>query len=275
MPKKAVLTEYSLSVPKIKKPLTLALVSDIHERKCNDILELLKESKPDLILIAGDTFERFDNEKNKPCHKNSMRLPRRVFLTTAFYVNYNLMRIFGKKNMPQTANAYEFLRESSKLVPMFMSLGNHEEKLLEDDISLLRDNGIFLLDNADVCAAIHDERIYIGGLSNEPDEKWLEEFARKPGFKLLLCHHPNYYDSFVAGKDIDLTLAGHNHGGQFKLFGKGVLSSRSGLFPKYDSGVFYNRLVVSAGCSNTVALPRWGNPRELVLIYLKPDTIIK
>ncbi|MBQ2570485.1 MAG: serine/threonine protein phosphatase, partial [Ruminococcus sp.] len=59
--------------------------------------------------------------------------------------------------------------------------------------------------------------------------------------------------------------------GQIRVFGKGVLSSRSGFFPKYDRGVFDNRLVVSAGCSNPVALPRWGNPRELVMIQLNPS----
>lgn len=268
MSKKAVLTEYSLSVPKIKKPLNLALVSDIHERKSDDILELLKNSKPDLILIAGDTFERYSEEKSDTKSKKSF--PIRMIKGAAYYSNYLLMRIFGKNNAPDTAEAYRFLAEAAKLATVFMSLGNHDEKLSESDLAVLRDNGIFLLDNAYVCAVIRGERIYIGGLSNEPDENRLEEFSKKQGFKLLLCHVPEYYDEMIAKKDIDLTLAGHNHGGQFKLFGKGVLSSRSGFFPKYDSGVFYNRLVVSAGCSNTIALPRWGNPRELVIIHLKP-----
>ena len=70
------------------------------------------------------------------------------------------------------------------------------------------------------------------------------------GFKILLCHRPEYYDRFVKETDIDLVLSGHNHGGQFRLFGKGLISSSSGLFPKYDRGIFENRLVISAGCSN-------------------------
>lgn len=270
MSKKAVLTEYSLSVPKIKNPITLALVSDIHERKSDYILELLRKSKFDLILVAGDTFERYDYEKTESQPPDKKILPVRMIASAVYYTNHFLMWAFEKNNKPDTANAYEFLTEASKLAPMFLSLGNHEEKLLEDDLALLRKNGIILLDNADARAVIRGNLINVGGLSNVPDEKWLERFSSKQGFKLLLCHPPEYYDEMVAGKDIDLTLAGHNHGGQIKVFGRGVLSSRSGLFPKYDSGVFYNRLIVSAGCSNTIVLPRLGNPRELVLIHLKP-----
>jgi predicted MPP superfamily phosphohydrolase len=268
MSDKAVLTEYSLSVPKIKTPLDLALVSDIHERKSDDILDLLKKSKPDLILIAGDTFERYYDEESETKPKKNPFLS--AVKGTAYYANYLLMRVFSKNNRADTAATYRFLTEASKLAPVFISLGNHDKKLSEDDLAMLRGNGIFLLDNADVRATVGGIDINLGGLSYTPDESWLEEFSKKQGFKLLLCHAPEYFDEMIEEKNIDLTLAGHNHGGQFKLFGKGVLSSRSGFFPKYDSGVFHNRMVVSAGCSNTIALPRWGNPRELVIIHLKP-----
>ena len=268
MPKKAVLTEYSLSVPKIKTPLDLALVSDIHERKSDDILDLLEKTKPDLILIAGDTFERYYDEESETKPKKNVFIS--VVKETAYYANYLLMRVFGKNNRADTAATYRFLAEAAKLAPVFISLGNHDMKLSEDDLAVLHGSGIILLDNSDARAAVRGVDINIGGLSYSPDESRLEEFSKKQGFKLLLCHAPEYYDTMIAEKDIDLTLAGHNHGGQFKLFGKGVLSSRSGFFPKYDSGVFHNRMVVSAGCSNTIALPRWNNPRELVIIHLKP-----
>ena len=87
----------------------------------------------------------------------------------------------------------------------------------------------------------------------------------------MLCHHPEYYERLLKDKDIDLILSGHNHGGQFRIFGKGLLSSSTGLFPKYDRGLFDGRLVVSAGCANTTAIPRFFNPREAVIIRLLPD----
>ena len=100
------------------------------------------------------------------------------------------------------------------------------------------------------------------------------DFRCPPSVKeeiMKVVEHNIYgYTTMVAKRAVDLVLAGHNHGGQIKLFGKGVFSSSGRLFPKYDSGVFENRLVVSAGCANTFAMPRFGNPRELVVIRLTP-----
>ena len=270
MSKKAVLTEYTLSLPKIKKPFDLALVSDLHERRSDDILMLLKKAKPDLIAIAGDTFERVGDGSTDRSGRVKRGSALQFAIKAAAYFNYFMIHTFSKKNLPKTENAYSFLTEAAKLAPVYLSLGNHEYDLEDEDIRTLENNGIVLLDNADCCANVKGDLLRIGGLSSEPDGEWLERFSQSVGFKLLLCHHPEYYDSMVSELDIDLVLAGHNHGGQIRLFGHGVLSSRSGLFPRYDSGVFDDRLVVSAGCSNTVALPRLFNPRELVVIHLNP-----
>ena len=269
MSKKTVLTEYSLSLPKIKEPFDLALVSDLHERRADDILMLLKKAKPDLIAIAGDTFERIDeNSERRGAAKRGVI--SQAFFRTAFCFNYFFIHVLRKTDLPEPENAYSFLAEAAKLAPVYLSLGNHEDKLEDEDIDILKSNGIVLLDNADSCVRIKGNLLRIGGLSSCPDEEWLKRFSQGVGFKLLLCHHPEYYDSMAAGREIDLVLAGHNHGGQMRLFGRGVFSSRSGLFPKYDKGVFDDRLVVSAGCSNTVAIPRLFNPCELVVIHINP-----
>lgn len=63
-------------------------------------------------------------------------------------------------------------------------------------------------------------------------------------------------------------LSGHAHGGQIRILGRGVFSPGQGLFPKYTKGIYEGRLVVSAGCSNTASIPRWGNPCEVVAIRL-------
>ena len=61
MAKNAVLTEYRLTVPQLRQPLTIAQVSDLHERDAADILALLQTVQPDLIAVTGDSFERFKN----------------------------------------------------------------------------------------------------------------------------------------------------------------------------------------------------------------------
>ncbi len=237
MKQTAVLTEYEIKSKKINKPLKIGLISDLHERKADDIFELLKIAAPDMIAIAGDTLERFGEEHYE--RVNELNPIKSVFFIIAMYVDHAVRVITRNKNTAEPENAYRFLKASGKLAPSFMSLGNHEEELTENDRSLLSEYGVTLLDNSSVKAEINGQELLI--------------------------------DRFVKETDIDLVLSGHNHGGQFRLFGKGLISSSSGLFPKYDRGIFENRLVISAGCSNTAAVPRLCNPREVVIIKLSPE----
>jgi predicted MPP superfamily phosphohydrolase len=98
----------------------------------------------------------------------------------------------------------------------------------------------------------------------------LDAFSSVEGFKLLLCHHPEYYPRYIRERDIDLTLSGHAHGGQWQIVGRGIFAPGQGLFPRYTGGVYEGRLVVSRGLTNTVSVPRFGNPTELVRIHLLP-----
>lgn len=268
MSKNAVLTEYEIYKEGLKKPLVIGLVTDLHERKNDDSLALLKELQPDIIAVAGDTFERYSENHIKRKSKNSVL--KAVAFNAAFYADIAIKFLFRIKNLPDPENSYRFLSEAAKLAPVFMSLGNHEEELTAEDYKFFERVGITLLDNSDAVFEHGGDRLLIGGLSTFYDEAWLSGFSKKRGFKLLLSHHPEYFDELIADKNIDLTLSGHNHGGQIRLFGRGVLSSSSGLFPRYDKGVFHNRLAVSAGCANTVAIPRFNNPREVVAVRVFP-----
>ena len=270
MPKQAVVTEYTLPAPKLQNDLTIGLVADIHERSAADIAALLEQSRPDVIAVAGDTFERFDDNSPLECYKSNPNPFRRAFLTAAAYFNYFVMQKICK-NIPDPQNAFSFLERAAKVAPVFLSMGNHEELFWDEDRAFFQKHGITLLDNTSAAVTLRENTLQIGGISNDDEntQRWLTAFSRKSGFKLLLCHRPEHYAEIVRDKDIDLTLAGHNHGGQIRLFGRGLLSSGGKLFPRYDRGVFDDRFVVTAGCSNTVALPRIGNPRELVLIHLK------
>ena len=269
MKQTAVLTEYEIKSKKINNPLKIGLISDLHEREADDIFELLKNASPDMIAFAGDTLERpGDNHSQRV---NKLNPIRSFVFVAAKCVDNAVSFITRNKNIAESENAYRFLKASGELAPVFMSLGNHEEELSGNERSLLSELGVTLLDNFSVKTSINGQELLIGGLSSFYDEEWLESFSAEKGFKLLLCHHPEYYDMFIKETDIDLVLSGHNHGGQFRLFGKGLISSSSGLFPKYDRGTFDNRLVVSAGCSNTAAVPRLFNPREVVIIKLSPE----
>ena len=80
------------------------------------------------------------------------------------------------------------------------------------------------------------------------------------------------YRRCAADREIDLTLSGHAHGGQIRLFGQGLYAPGQGVFPRLTGG-FYDggRLLVSRGMTNTVRIPRIGNPCELVMIEISPQ----
>lgn len=93
-----------------------------------------------------------------------------------------------------------------------------------------------------------------------------------PGsFTLLLAHAPDVADA-VADLQLDLTLAGHTHGGQIclPLIGPPVVPTRHG--PKYASGLFDCRgahLFVSRGVGIVEPLVRFLCPPEVAVLRLR------
>ncbi|MBR1533328.1 MAG: metallophosphoesterase [Ruminococcus sp.] len=267
---KSVVTRYTVdSGQHLKEPVRIAHISDLHERNSDDILSRLKAEHPDVIMVTGDTFERYDN---RPQYDFYRRPIKRVIINVIHYSNFILTKFEPKRLKASEENVLRFLREAAKLAPVYMSLGNHEQKLRRRDYNFLREQGIILLDNADTQVELKGFRFTLGGMSCWDFEDWLPAFFTKDGYKLLLCHRPDQYIDYVKDHGVDLTLSGHTHGGQMRIGKKGMgfFVPGQGLFGKYAHGSFFdNRLIVSAGCANTVAFPRLFNPRELVMITLK------
>ena len=221
----------------LKEKLTFALVADLHGSPFDDLMEAMAEAG--LILVAGD-------------------IPNR------------------HRHRPQPL-AEAFLREAPRLAPVYYALGNHERKMRGADewIRRVRDAGIQLLDNRAV--ALRPD-VMLGGLSSQPrirpdqrDTSVVDALAAFDGFRLLLCHHPEYYPRYVAGRGVDLTLSGHAHGGQVRIAGQGLYAPGQWLFPRYTSGWYDDgHLLVSRGLSNHALVPRINNPCELIILTLLP-----
>ena len=230
----------------IKKGLTIAHISDLHGKRWESVLEATMQVTPDMIAITGDLGKDWDASAD---------------------------------------DTLAFLRKLTAIAPTFYSLGNHEIGIIKEDICKISETGTVILDDSctEVCGII------IGGLTSgflhrgigngrdnphlfsspPPNEKWLDEFEGKDGYKILLSHHPEYYVPYLKHRDIDLILSGHAHGGQIRFFGRGLLAPGQGFFPKYTSGVHENRLVISRGLANTgKIIPRLFNETELVVIKL-------
>lgn len=273
---KAVKTEYDYIISQpIDHPVRIAQLSDIHSRQADDILALLSKSSPDLIVITGDTLERYDNRPQYDYYKDDrFQLIKWLIINAIHYTNHFLTLFAPQDKKSSTKYAYDLLTEVSKIAPVYMSLGNHEQKLNKEDYSFLDQCGITLLDNTYRRVTVNGFSFILGGMSSWEYEEFYEEFKRLKGFKILLCHHPERFEPLIQDTDIDLTLSGHAHGGQVRIGkkGRGFFVPGQGVFGRYAHGRFFDgRLIVSAGCANTVAFPRLFNPRELVIVNMKGE----
>ena len=220
-----------------RNTLTFGFVSDLHNGNYREWLSLL--SGVDAILVTGDLLDR---------------------------------------HRPGMGNACAFIHDAPEIAPVFLSLGNHETRSADgpEFRNALKKSRVTLLDDQ----FIDYKGIVIGGLSSRereshklapeliPDMKqFVQRMSLAAGYKILLCHHPEYYDVCVRGQGIDLTLSGHAHGGQVELFGQGLYAPGQGLFPKYTHG-FYDqgKLLVNRGITNSTRVPRLWNPCELIIL---------
>ena len=157
-----------------------------------------------------------------------------------------------------------FLKCLPQIAPTLYVTGNHEIDMPGRMHRELRRAGLRWVN--DTCLQVGG--VWFAGLPATGSRGIVESLARRQGYRVLLCHHPEYYDGLIKPYDIPLTLSGHTHGGQWRLGGRGVYAPGQGFRPRYDGGLFENRLIVSRGLSNTTWIPRFGNPREWALIRL-------
>ena len=221
--------------PKIMQPLTLAVCPDFHNGKVEPVLAACHGV--DAILIVGDLVDRHAKRTN----------------------GYD--------------NAVRVLNEAPDIAPTFYSIGNHDRLLprREEYWPHVEASRVTVLDDRFVKFG----GIVLGGLTSRkdcPDASWLPDMAAREEFKLLMCHHPEYFPAAVLNWDIDLTLAGHAHGGQVRLGKQGLFAPGQGILPKLTSGFYYDdRLLVSRGVTNATWAPRINCACEIIMLYLEPE----
>lgn len=263
-------TEYTIHSP-LSTSLTIGLVTDLHDHDPGEVLQILTEAKPDVIALVGDTLERYQYGESLDPGDGS--LSSRL-LYKGIQIAEKLADLMHQKNRDVSIeHGFRFLREAAKIAPVVMCLGNHEMNLTDRDRAVIAEAGVKLLDNTSM--ELHG--VLFGGIPSKQvagafDEAFLEAFSSQPRYKVLLCHHPEYY-SYLSRYPIDLILSGHCHGGQIRVCGRGLFAPGQGLLPKYHHGVYDGHLVVSAGCANTTSIPRWGNDIEVVIVKVQNETV--
>lgn len=253
------ITKYNISSDKITKDITVACVSDLHARSPKKVLSALSSVSPDYILLAGDIFE----------------------VANEFMKDRN-------------ASSFAFLESALKIAPIYYCYGNHEiyfthdrrkfnrlpdDKMAEEYIRIISDMGVNLVNDSYLEIPGENKSFFVGGLvcgrdknpafAEEFDSKFLENFSNEKGFKILLCHYPHYYEKHLKETDFDIILSGHAHGGQWRIFNRGVFAPHQGLFPKYTSGMRDGRFIISTGAANnSKPIPRFFNPTEILEIKI-------
>ncbi|MFC1822474.1 metallophosphoesterase [Thermodesulfobacteriota bacterium] len=232
--------------PRSMKGMTIAQISDIHagifmdERKMAAIFQTVNSLHADMIVITGDFVDRNTIDMN------------------AF------------------SNAFKILKSD---VGIFGCMGNHDHYAGAERINnVLESNNIMMLNNNGKTLSIDNERISIMGVDyagtsmhrgDYADLNKAMESVNRDTFKILLSHNPEFF-SEAKKADIDLTLAGHTHGGQigFQLAGLNINPAYATF--KYPKGHYIEdnkQLYVNVGVG-TFGLPIRTIKPEITLFTL-------
>lgn len=258
-----VVVHHTFSDKRIKKSVRAVVLTDLHN-KCygrnNELLlQKIREQKPDFILVGGDI----------PTAKPGKSLD----------------------------DAISFIRELAKDYPIYYANGNHEHRMKlypetygdmwERYEAALKELKVYLLENERVelpetglCIYGSEiERIYYKRFKTAMmDETYMESILGKKDtryYNILLAHNPDYFPQYAAW-GADLVLSGHVHGGMVRVpfWGKGVVSPKVCLFPKYDGGLFTQDksvMLLGRGLGMHTIPVRTFNPGELIVVDFEPD----
>lgn len=229
-------------------------VSDLHNatfgNNNNKLLEMIKETKPDVIAITGDIVD-------------SRRTNKDVALS--------------------------FLKEALLIAPVYYVTGNHESRITQSEsfIDEMKNLGAVVLENESITLSREGCCITLCGISDpafEADylfgdeaavtERLLASLGNPEKFNILLSHRPEFFDIYV-NHGFSLVLSGHAHGGQLRLpFIGGLIAPGQGLFPEYDSGIYEKdgtSMIVSRGLGNSIIPLRLFNRPEIITVVLNSD----
>lgn len=258
--KKFAVTHYHVESPKLRKVLTLVVVSDFHCHSYGEnnerLVRAVREIKPDLILVPGD------------------------------------MIVSAKTEQYQVAVG--FFRELTGIAPVYFTNGNHESRVdvpespyweayrkYKTEVQAL---GVHFLNNAaehvtcrgnslELYGADIPLECYKKGKTVPLPKDFLEDTfgpVETEAFSILLAHNPAYVKEYTAW-GADVTVSGHTHGGLVRIPGIGsLISPQFKLFPKYDAGEFGRngkKAFVSRGLGTHTFHIRVFDRAELMVIH--------
>ena len=233
------------NLPSALHGLTVAQISDVHSgvymtgRNMMEIVELTNSLHANIVALTGDHVDSAD-----------IQIPSM------------------QKAMKQLKSDYG----------IYGCLGNHDHFATADRVSgALRDIDVVMLNNAHRILTINGEQIaFVGvddagrGAGNFARLEAAAEGLDREMFKVLLSHRPEFFPR-AKEAGMDLTLAGHTHGGQVGPEFWGINLNPAYLVTKYVRGLYQEdgkQLYVNVGVG-MVGVPIRIVPPEITLITLE------
>ena len=226
---------------------SLVHLSDLHNKSFGTdnkkLLEKIASANPDLVVITGDIID-----SSRGGSEQALNLIRGLKEKTPVY--------FVPGNHEKWSGSYPVLKAKLRLAG-----------------AIILENEVVLLENQE------GRKIFLAGV-DDPDfsnlEKWQENLntlstKTENYFTVLLSHRPERFEDYVAGA-FNLVLAGHAHGGQWRLpLIGGLVAPNQGLLPKYDAGLYQkvtSVMLVSRGLGNSLMPLRLFNLPEIISIKI-------
>lgn len=251
------ITEVTVSNDKIKSPITVVQLTDIHDnmfgKNNKRLIKKIKINNPDIIVITGDIINSED------CEINEMK---------------------------------SLISGLADIAPTYISLGNQEVEsqnyTRNDIIQCFSECGAIVLDKEYIDIVVKEQKIRISGIygyclperynKNKDEVTFLRKFEETDRYKILLSHLPYAWTEYGFTKDynIDLVFCGHVHGGQIVVpFIGGLYDQETGVFPQKTRGVYEKDdtvVILSSGLgSKKELLPRFNNIPEIVVAKIYPN----
>lgn len=243
---------YSLESEKLTAPVRIVLITDLHScsygKGQRELIDAIHAQKPDIILLGGDICD------DKIPHRNTELVLRAI------------------------ADKY----------PCYYVTGNHEywSREIEKILKIFESYNVPVLEGSFDTIDVRGQKLNICGISDPDILKYTDKnysiteqlkdaavASENGNYSILFAHRPELIDSYL-NYDFDLILAGHAHGGQWRLPGiiNGLFAPNQGFFPRYAGGKYRfddSYMIVSRGLAReSTRIPRIFNRPELVVIDL-------
>lgn len=227
-------------------------LSDLHGHEYGagneDLLELVRAERPDLIVVTGDLIDQAGQLQMVPALAKGL-----AAIAPSYYVTGNHEWALGTG----TVKELKSLLAQCGVTP------------LSNEYEILERNGAQI-----ALAGVDDPNGYAD--QETPEELYAQIERSAPGlFTLLLAHRNDRFGQYV-NAGYDFVMSGHAHGGIVRLpFTDGLVGTDRRLFPRWTSGLYAvggSTLFVSRGLgNNTVPFKgfRLFNRPELAVVTLK------